>query len=161
MPVPTTLDVTITVAEFDAMIDAAKLINNTIKAKIDFNLSNDERQSLSKVGPEREFYVGKSVNDYGVAYPHLNGLSVPHALAVKDADVNSQMNELLTWLKQATERVEELEMLSGHFAFTFMSEQYANAKAYKDKNVEGAQVVYDGLKGCFEGQGPQGGNQEP
>lgn len=35
-----------------------------------------------------------------------------------------------------------------------MRNQYENAKQYKDSaNVEGAQVVYDGLKDCFEGQG--------
>ncbi len=155
MPVPTKLAVEFTPAEFAAMVDAAKLINDTIKAKIDLNLSNQERRDLSKVGPERQHFVELSVTDYGTAFPHLNGLSVPHADALLDANTNAEMNDLLIWVKQATERVEELEMVSGHFAFQFMREQYENAKNYKDKNVEGAQVVYDGLKGCFEGQGPQ------
>ncbi|MCF8464755.1 MAG: hypothetical protein K9G41_07935 [Flavobacteriales bacterium] len=44
-------------------------------------------------------------------------------------------------------------MAAGHFAFEFMGDQYYNAKRYLGKNVPGAQIVYDGLKGCFEGQG--------
>ena len=52
-------------------------------------------------------------------------------------------------------KLTEMQMMAGHFAFQFMNDQYHNAKRYLGDDVDGAQVVYDGLKGCFEGQGPQ------
>lgn len=151
MPVPTSLAVEFTPAEITAMQDAAKLINDTIKAKVDMNLSEDERKTLSKVGPEREPYVSQSINTYADQYAHLNGLAVPVSNAKMDATVYGQMQNLLSLMSQATERAVELQMVAGHFAYRFMRDQYNNAKQYKDSaSVEGAQVVYDGLKDCFE-----------
>ena len=43
--------------------------------------------------------------------------------------------------------------VAGHFSYKFMTNQYYNAKRYLGDNVAGAQIVCDGLKGCFEGQG--------
>jgi hypothetical protein len=40
-----------------------------------------------------------------------------------------------------------------------MRKQYELAESNKDQNVPGAQTVYDALKDCFEGQGPQGGSE--
>ncbi len=67
-----------------------------------------------------------------------------------------QMFELLTAMAEAKEVATEMQMVAGHFCYKFMNDQYYNAKRYRGDNVGGAQVVYDGLKGCFEGQGPQG-----
>lgn len=156
MPVPTSLAVEFTPAEIAAMDAAAKLINDTIKAKANFNLSDEERKNLSKVGPEREPFVSQSINTYAVQYPQLNGLAVPLADAQKDAKVYGEMQNLLSLMEQANERAVELQMVAGHFAYKFMRDQYENAEQYKDSAaVEGAQVIYDGLKDCFEGQGPQ------
>jgi hypothetical protein len=155
MPTPLELGIQFTPAELDAMKAAAQLITSTIVSKIDFNLSNEERGELSKVGDNRKPFVDKSVKDYGVTYPNLNGQAYSHALATLDLDTYEGMSEVVTVIKEAHERTEELQMLAGHFAFEFMRDQYDNAKKYRTKNVAGAQVVYDGLKDCFEGQGPQ------
>jgi len=155
MSVPTQLGVDFTTAEVDAMKAAAQTIIDTINGKASFNMSNDEREELSKVGDERTPYVLKSVGEYGVDYPHLNGLAYPFANAQLDMDTYGSMFEVLTKLSEAMEKAEEMQMVAGHFAYKFMRDQYDNAKKYKDENVAGAQVVYDGLKGAFEGQGPQ------
>lgn len=155
MPIPLQLGVSFTAAEIGALKTAAQTITSTIIAKINFNMSNEERESLSKVGDERVPYVFKSINDYAVNYPNLNGQAYPAAMAVMDIQTFAQLIEVLTLIEEATERCTELQMVAGHFCFQFMNDQYDNAKKYRDKNVAGAQVVYDGLKGCFEGQGPQ------
>ena len=155
MPIPTKLGVDFTAAEVDAMKAAAQVIIDTIVAKADINLSNDERKNLSTVGDERVPYVLKSIGEYAVDYPTLNGIGYPLADAAKDMDAYAQMFEVITKVTEATERVVELQMVAGHFAYEFMRDQYANAERYRDRNVAGAQVVYDGLKGAFEGQGPQ------
>ena len=155
MAIPLQLGVQFTSAEVDAMQAAAQSITNTIMSKISFNMSNDERESLSTVGDERLPYVLKSVSEYGVTYPNLNGQAYPHLLAALDQETYAQMFQVLTVLKEAIEKAEELQMVAGHFCYKFMRDQYDNAEKYRTENVAGAQVVYDGLKGCFEGQGPQ------
>ncbi|MBI1287944.1 MAG: hypothetical protein GC178_10225 [Flavobacteriales bacterium] len=155
MPIPLQLGVEFTAAEVDAMKAAAQTIIDTIEGKVSFNMSNEERASLSTVSDERAPYVLKSVAEYGVDYPNLNGLAYQHDLAAKDLATYGFMFEVLTKLSEATEKVEELQMVAGHFTYKFMRDQYDNAEKYRADNVAGAQVVYDGLKGAFEGQGPQ------
>jgi hypothetical protein len=150
MPVPIVLGVDFTQAEVDAMKAGAQVIIDTIVSKIDFNLSNEERKSLSTVGDERLPYVQKSVKEYAVDYPTLNGIGYSLTDADKDLNTYGQMFEVLTKLTEAMERTEELQMVAGHYSFEFMRDQDANAERYRTKNVTGAQVAYDGLKECFE-----------
>ncbi|MBI1289595.1 MAG: hypothetical protein GC178_18695 [Flavobacteriales bacterium] len=153
MPVPVVLGVEFTQAEVDAMKAGAQVIIDTIVSKINLNLSNEERQGLSTVSNQRLPYVLRSVKEYAVDYPNLNGIGYSLADADKDLDTFGQMFEVLTKLTEATERTEELQMVAGHFAYEFTRDQYANAERYRTKNVAGAQVVYDGLKECFEVSG--------
>lgn len=161
MPIPLKVAVAFTPIEMDAMRDAAKLINNTIKSKIEFNMSTEEREDLNKMKDVRLPYALRGITEFGVNYPHLNGPAYTQADAKLDLDVFGEMMGLESLIEQAMERVVELRMAAGHFAWEFTGDQYANAQRNKDKNVEGAQVVYDAQKGAFEGQGPQGGNVEP
>jgi len=155
MAIPLQLGIPFTPVEISTMKTAAQSITALIKSKIIFNMSNEEREELSKVADERLPYVHKSVQDYGVTYPNLNGEAYPLMLATIDLQAFGGMEEVLTVLAEANEVVTEYQMVAGHFCFMFMNDQYDNVKKYRDKNVAGAQVVYDGLKGCFEGQGPQ------
>ncbi|MCF8257559.1 MAG: hypothetical protein K9J06_08405 [Flavobacteriales bacterium] len=150
MAFPLQLGVQFTPAELATMKAAAQTITSTIISKMDFNMGNEEREELSKVGDERAPFVIKSVADYGVTYPNLNGQAYTHLMASMDLGTYAQMFEVLTVLKEAVERTEEMQMVAGHFCFEFMRDQYDNAKKYRSKNVAGAQVVYDGLKDCFE-----------
>jgi hypothetical protein len=104
--------------------------------------------------------VLKSISNYGVAFPNLNGLAYKHPLAVNDLSTFANLFEVQTAMIEATEVVEEMRMVAGHFCFKFMKDQYHNAKRYLGDNVDGAQIVYDGLKGCFEGQGAQDDDEE-
>lgn len=155
MAVPVQLGVVFTPVEIATMKTAAQSITSMVRSKIMFNMSNEERESLSKVGDERAPFVLKSIGDYGVTYPNLNGQAYAHPMAAIDMSTFGDMHEVLTVLAEATEVVTELQMVAGHFCFKFMRDQYDNAAKYRSENVAGAQVVYDGLKDCFEGQGQQ------
>lgn len=137
------------------MKTALRTVIDTIKAKADFNLSNEERGSLSSLGDDRLPYVYRSINDHGTNYPDLNGLAQDLADAEADLDTFGNMDELLSIASEVRERAEELQQVAGHFCYKFMRDQYANAERYRTENVAGAQVVYDDLKGAFEGQGPK------
>jgi hypothetical protein len=155
MAIPLQLGVTFTPAEIATMKTAAQSISALIRSKISFNMSTKEREDLSKVGDERLPYALKSVKEYGIDYPNLNGQAYAHALATIDMDTYGAIFQVMTALEEATEVSTELQMVAGHFCYKFMRDQYGNAEKYRGENVNGAQVVYDGLKGCFEGQGPQ------
>ena len=154
MAIPTELGVSFTPTEVASMKAAAKIITDLIRSKKSLNLSNDEKKGeLSTVSDERAPFVIKSIADYGLAYPNLNGLAYKHDLALKDLSTFRDLFELQTAMAEANEVVDEMRLVAGHFCFKFMNDQYYNAKRYLGDDVPGAQIVYDGLKGCFEGQG--------
>ncbi len=155
MAIPLQLGIPFTPAEITTMKTAAQSITALIKSKIIFNMSNEEREALSKLANERLPFGLKSIKEYAVDYPNLNGQAYPYALADVDMDTYGQMFQVLTAMEEANEVTTELQMVAGHFAFKFMRDQFANAERYRTENVAGAQVVYDGLKDCFAGQGPQ------
>ena len=153
MPVPVKLGVSFTQAEIDAMKAGIQVVVDTINAKIYLNLNTDERESLAKVGNERFPFVARSIGQYADDYPAFNPIAYKEADAKLDLKTYVDIDGVMSKLKEATEVSTELQMVAGHFAFEFMSEQYAAAKRNKKLNVQGAQVIYDGLKECFEGQG--------
>lgn len=155
MSVPVKYGIPFTPEEEQAIETALQTIISTLQRKVEFNMTEDERKSLSKVGNERAPYVLKSIGDYAVQFPNLNGLAYPYELAAIDMKNMGLTTTMLTSLKYITEMTEELQMVVGHFCFKFMRDQYQNAERYRGDNVPGAQVVYEGLKDCFEGQGGQ------
>lgn len=161
MAEPTELGVDFTDVEIDDMKAGAQVSIDTVNSKKVLNLSNEEREELSKVGDKRAPYVLKSVGQYAVDYPDLNGKAYPLSKAALDLDTYGQLHEVETKLRESLEKVVEMKMVAGHFLYKFMRDQYDNAVRYRGDNVPGAQVVYDGLKGAFEGQGPQGDDDEP
>ncbi len=153
MPVPVKLGLQFTTAEIDAMKAGIQVAIDTIKAKIILNLSTEEREKLSKVDDERLPFVFKSIKEYAVMYPQFNPQAYLFADADNDLSTYGQMDEVMVKLAETNELATELQMVAGHFCFKFMRKQYGIAESNKDENVPGAQVVYDGLKDCFKGQG--------
>jgi len=130
MPVPVVLGVVFTPIEIDAMKAAAKLISDTINAKIALNLNDTERQNLSKVADERFVYVAKSVKEFAVDFPALNGIGYTLPNANNDFETYYDLGTVWTLLSEATERATEVQMVAGHFIFKFATDQYANAIRY-------------------------------
>lgn len=153
MPLPLKLGVTFSDAEVADMKAGMQVVINTIHSKIIANLSVKERSDLSKLGPERIPYAEKSIGIYGIDYPQFNPLAYLFADAQKDAETYAQMQQVISKLKECGEVATELQMLAGHFVYLFMRKQYENGQSNVDENVPGAQVIVDGLKGAFEGQG--------
>jgi len=158
MSIPTELGVSFTKAEIDTMQASVQSVIDIIRSKKRLNLSNKEREKLATVNNRRATYVSRSINNYAVDYPNINGLAYPVTMAVDDFDTYAKLLPLLTKLTEAREVTEEMHMLAGHLSFKFMKDQYHTAKRYLGDNVVGAQVVYDGLKTCFSGQGAVNSN---
>ncbi len=101
MSVPNKLGISFTQAEVDAMKAGAKVISDTIEAKIILNLSEEERKNLSKVGIERIPYVALSLNDYAINFPQFNPIAYSLADATKDGDTYFHMGDVLTLLTES------------------------------------------------------------
>ena len=142
-----------TPAEVATIQTSLQSVITILESKMNFNMSNEERKLISSVGNKREPYIMRSINTYAVQFPNLNGQAYPHSLAAIDLNNYELTNRLASPLARIEELRTEMHMVSGHFAYEFMRDQYDNAKRYRSNNVAGAQVVYDGLKDCFEGQG--------
>lgn len=155
MPVPVKLGISFTQPEVDAMKAGIQVVIDTISAKITLNLSTAEREDLSKLGNERLPYVLRSLKEFGVMYPQFNPLAYAFTDADNDFGTYGKMDEILVKLTEANELSTELQMVAGHFCYLFMRKQYDIAESNKNENVPGAQVIYDGLKDCFAGQGEQ------
>lgn len=155
MPIPLKLGVSFTPEEITAISEAAQLIIDTINNKMVLNLSTEERKSLSKISDNRFTYVARSISEYAVDFPQLNGIGYALADANNDLKTFANLGGVLTLIAEAQERVTEMQMVAGHFMFGFATDQYANAERYKNKNVTGADTVYNAMKDMFEGQGPQ------
>ena len=161
MPVPLKLGVSFTQVEINAMKAAAQVIIDTVQSKMIINLSTKDREELSKVADKRELYIHRSIQEYAVMYPQFNPLAYPVADATNDLHTFSNLGDVLIKIAEATEITEEMKMVAGHFDFVFMTKQYEMAQTNLDQNVPGAQIVYDGLKGAFEGQGVIKNNTPP
>lgn len=161
MPVPTKLGISFTDAEIGTMKAGIQVVIDTIKTKITLNLSVAERETLSKLGAERMPYVEKSIGIFATDYPQFNPLAYTYADVQNDGNTYGQMDQILSKLEEADELSTELQMVAGHFALLFMRKQYDVAKSNVDENVPGAQVIVDGLKGAFEGQGNFGDEPNP
>jgi len=153
MSLPTELGVSFTPAEVSTMKAALDSVITIIRSKKTLNLSNTERKSVPKIGNDRLPFAHKSIKTYGVDYPALNGLAYPFSMAAADMETYNALVEVMTKIKETSEVTEEMQMVAGHFCLKFMKDQYHNAKRYLGDNVAGAQVVYDGLKPCFEQHG--------
>jgi hypothetical protein len=155
MAIPAQYGIPFTLAERTTIQTALQTILPILQSKVNFNMTAEERGNLSKIGDERLPYAMKSIKEYAVQYPNLNGQAYPVAMANIDFDTYGYMFTFLTTIAQMKELSEEIQMVAGHFCYRFMRDQYGLAGSYLGDNVPGAQVVYDGLKDCFEGQGPQ------
>jgi hypothetical protein len=153
MAIPMQFGIPFTPAEVATIQTSLQSIITIFESKMNFNMSNEERKLISSVGNKREPYIMRSINNYAVQFPNLSGQAYPHSLAAIDLNNYELTNMLASPLARIEELRTEMHMVSGHFAYEFMRDQYDNAKRYRSNNVAGAQVVYDGLKDCFEGQG--------
>ena len=134
----------------------AAVITELTSANI--NLTKDERSKATSVGPRRLPFiqaVWTNKDDYASMKPPYENESEADAhKAISDA-----MELTVARSLQIIELATDIKINSEHFAFQYGLEFYAMATRAKDKNVPGADTIYDILKVFFEDMGtqPEGG----
>ncbi|MBI1289397.1 MAG: hypothetical protein GC178_17660 [Flavobacteriales bacterium] len=121
-------------------------------AAYNVNLTKDERQSATSVGPQRLAFILDYFNNKD-NYPTLKPPFMNEAEANGHWDVAGNLHNLLVRARQIVELVDDLKLNSEHFAYQYALEGYATVKRGKEKNVPGADTFFDLLSPNFEGQG--------
>jgi hypothetical protein len=149
MPVPV-LSAELTPAQKAALDAAFDTIITTIKAVALVNLTPQERQSLQSIDNIRMPYVFRTFSQHVVNFPNLVPayLSLPEA--AKDADLVKYMAEYTLKAKEVLELITDMGLLAEHETYEFFLEFYNSASRAKEKNVPGADTVYNDLQPLFE-----------
>jgi hypothetical protein len=152
MPINKNLNVQLTPAQETSINTAIDNIMTEINAANadPLNLSKDERQSAGSIDNIRLPYANRAINEFGSAYPGLNGADITLARASTNFNLFNQMSHVELRLLALLDQVTDLKINGGALTMDFTDDQYANAKRYRNKNVSGADTVYDAQNPLYD-----------
>jgi hypothetical protein len=148
MPVDYNLNISITAAQ-KAVIDAI-LINakNQIQAVIvnPLNLSDKERQTTLSVNARRESYVKDAIEALSGKFPNMVSVAISTSRARNLWEFRNASLSLLAQLDEMRDRVIDAAINAEAICLQFTRDMRKNTLYYKNRNVPGADVVWDRLK---------------
>jgi hypothetical protein len=152
MPINENLNVELSPAQETSINTAIDNITTEINAASadPLNLSDSERQSAGSIDNIRLPYASRAINEFGSAYPALNGVSITLARASTNFNLFNQMKHVELRLLALLDQVTDLKINAGSLVMDFTDDQYANAKRYRTKNVPGADTVYDAQNPLYD-----------
>lgn len=134
-----------------AQITAVTTAINTIKTNLNFlvNLNPEERQALSKMGPDGYSYVTSSLE-----YAATNTAILPAAMnlteAQKDLKLVNDLRPILQQVAQLLESIEDTMMAAGSEAKDFADLFYNQVKAFANTNTPGMDTIAADLGSFYE-----------
>lgn len=148
MPVNENLDVNYSAAQKaiieGALISAKTETENVIGTPL--NLSDEERGDTPSVDEQRESYVIDAIVNLGNQYPNLLGPEITLARAQNLWQFRQTSKELIARAYAYIDLVEDAMINAESICLKFTEDMRGNAQRYKDRNVPGADVVWDRLK---------------
>ena len=119
-----------------------------------FNLTKEERKTLSNISDQRYPYVQRAIKNHGPVNANLvSGFAGTQAEASNDLTFYDQMESLIGQLKQILEIYQDTQQVAGSEAYAWTRAIYNTAKEAAANQVPGADAVVDDLGTMFEGQG--------
>ena len=116
------------------------------------NLTDDERQTIPKMGDKTLAFVSKALE-----YANQNQELVPPYLDVaefaKDVTAVTRLQQVLKPLQQLVEKLDDTTMLAGSEAYTAALVFYTAVKGAEKAGVPGVKTVSDDLQARFPGRG--------
>jgi hypothetical protein len=113
-------------------------------------LSKDDRQRAGSIDNVRFPFASRAVTEFGISYPGLNGATVTLPRATTNFTLFNQMSHYELRLLALLDQVIDLKINAGALVMDFTDDQYANAKRYRNKNVPGADTVYDAQNPLYD-----------
>jgi hypothetical protein len=149
MPVNILLDINYTPVQKTAIetaLDTAKTeVENVIGVPL--NLSDEERGDTPSVDEQRESYVNDAVTNLAPLHPTLLGPEITAARAKKLWEYRNSNNAFIARLLGLVDLLTDANINAENICLKFTEDFRDNAQRFKDRNVPGADVVWDRLKG--------------
>lgn len=155
-----------TPAALAALKDAIVSIGTQFPALV--TLTNEERQSLQRVGAGRESFCETAING-AATFPAVVPAYMSKAEWDKDEKYFEQLSEVEISLAAELQKVQDTRAVVGAERYRQARKFYETVKAAKD-DVPGLQSLYNVLREQFDGQGgngetppaePNGGGDNP
>jgi hypothetical protein len=136
---------------FNQVLTAAELadietfisgLETVLPAALQVNLTEDERRTISTVGPERFPLMVKTLEDFAPANPKLQPAFTTLADATNDYKLAQQIRPFLPRLKALVERFEETQQVALHETWQYVLDFYAMTQQARQRNVPGSEAVY-------------------
>jgi len=114
------------------------------------NLSDQERGETPSVNVQRESFVRDAVETLGPLYPTLLGPEITQAQAKALWNFRSTSMDLLARNDAFRDLLTDAIINAENLCLKFTEDLRTNAKRFKDRNVAGADVVWDRLEALHE-----------
>ncbi|MBI2721559.1 MAG: hypothetical protein HYX39_05240 [Bacteroidetes bacterium] len=128
-------------------------INNLLPFLI--NLTEEERQTLPKMGDKSLSFVNKALQ-----YAEANASLVPPYINIvelkKDLKLTEDLTSILQPLSQLQEALDDTTMAAGSESYTAALAFYGSVKQASKLNIPGTQTIFNDLKTRFENSGVSG-----
>ena len=141
------LSITVTPAQDTAVNSGFQTIRTGLPFLV--NLTPEERQTSSKMGPDGFSYVTRAMS-YAAQNPQI--ISQWMNLAEGQKDLNAA-NQLRTYFQQAAslmEAIQDTMMAAGIEAKSFADDFYAAVGQARRGNVPGMDAIYEELSGFYD-----------
>lgn len=148
-PVDPNLNVDYTLAEKTSvqtdLTDAKTTIETVLGLPL--NLSDDERGDTPSVDEQREMYVNDAIVNLADLYPNLVGEAITAVRAKKLWSFRNNNQFLLAIVNEIRDRLVDSNINAENICLQFTQDMRAKAQRNLNRNVPGADVVWDRLKG--------------
>jgi hypothetical protein len=149
MPIDPNLDVNYTLVQKTSLQTDLNNAKSTVETVIvdPLNLSAEERQETPSVDEQRDGYVNDAIVNLADAHPNMVGEAITTARAKKLWEFRNSNLQLLATLDEVRDRLIDSTINAENICLQFTEDMRAKAQRNLNRNVAGATVVWDRLKG--------------
>jgi hypothetical protein len=149
VPIDPNLDATYTPVQLTSvqtdLTNAKTTVQTVIGAPL--NLSAEERQETPSVDEQRDGYVSDAIVNLADAHPNMVGEAITTARAKNLWAFRNSNLQLLATLDEVRDRLIDSTINAENICLQFTEDMRAKAQRNLNRNVPGATVVWDRLKG--------------
>jgi hypothetical protein len=148
-PIDPNLNVNYTVAQKTSVQTDLTNARTTVETVIvdPLNLSADERQNTPSVDEQRDGYVNDAIVNLADAHPNMVGEAITTARAKNLWEFRNSNMQLLAILDEVRDRLIDSTINAENICLQFTEDMRAKAQRNLNRNVPGATVVWERLKG--------------
>ncbi len=155
---PNLISATIPGGDMTDIKTAIDVIKNKLSTVLLFNLTDEDRKGLAKMGDKTIPFVKKALG-YADQYPNLvpNYMDLPEAKI--DLKLAEDLAEIQRLLQPTVTAIDDTLTIAGAEAYDAARTFYGYVLGATEQNVAGSQAIYDDMKQRFPGRPRKSGQQ--